>query len=1255
MPIVDRPRAAAFVWSIAAAIAVAFPVQVCAGPASTPVRAVRGADVAPATDHESATSSGVSRRQHPTIAPKGRVTINASDLAERDMSTMGLLARMSREGRLADAIARARESGSVRAAIKLKPPLDDDNEPVLAPGGQNEMSIAVDSTGQNVVIGFNDTRGFVATPISTSGYAYSSDGGATFFDGGLLPAPKQGNDGVNDLPQIFGDPDVKYIPGGGGCQFVYASILVVGKGGTGTAPDIVYTGSAQTQSIHRSTDCGVTWSGPYEVSAATEPAASGDAADKEFIDVDPDTGRVLMVWTNFTGSTPAGREIRSTYSDDIMSGSPPTWSASVVIGTGPANEYLQGAVPRFAGNGSTHVYAAWSQGNYVDNPTSSFFEFYKNVVFARSTDNGDTWSVPIRLHTTGELGAPLHDFFPPDMPPGNDRIHSFPTMAVDTTAGTYGGRIYVAYAANDGHDGSDIHFVRSTDGGLTFSTPVRINSSPGSDRSQWFPHLSVTSAGRVYAIWYDQQHSPSGDLTETTATYSDDGGTTWVPPFPLTERAFHAGYGNDTGQPNLGDYIGTTTHAGELYAAWGGNPPAIDYDDGQPASASMTFPNAVFGKTSTRRAPVKLGTIGAQERPGYSNGNSTFDPGEQVLLTVPLINYVTNSTTGAASLSSVQGVLSTTTPGVSIIDGSETYGTIAAGSSSTPANGYTIKLAGSFVAGTTIDLALAVTTSGPSTTLRFRLNTGTPVVTTLLSENFNSTSPGSMPSGWAEEWVGSSTGNPWTTSNTFCNASNNALFKVNTPAPQEYRRGVSPQFSVPSASGPSRVYVDFDICYEIEDAPEFDVSAFDGLTVRFLDNTSGRISRAVLAEAFADVLTTTGIGDHFPKHLPRSSASNYFQDMSVWSGSSGGWRHVRMELPGMNGSDVRMRFEYTQDAFRSCIGAGHAGYGGVCGVAVDNLVIRNVVFNSAQVDLSTTIANLPASATMGDSVNYQFTVLAANTGFNAADATFTHTLPGGVTFVSLSSPAGWSCTTPAVGANGTIQCTHPSVPSNTTGIFGVVSSIGFTTPPGPTSFTGTVSTAQSESNGANNQGTGTLDVVADTSFTGATAGTSGGSGTVTMSGGGAGCTYTSAQWIPLASVPTPPPPGLAFPFGLFEFAASGCASGATLAFTMTLPAPLAPGAAYWKFGPTTGDPTPHWYTIPATIVGNTVTFSITDGGLGDDDLAANGAVSDAGGPTGAVLVSVSATPVPGPGPHLIAGLALVLAVTAFASLRRRRR
>ena len=138
------------------------------------------------------------------------------------------------------------------------------------------------------MVGFNDQRGFNLNPISVSGFMYSDDGGATFVDGGQLPSPGDFDAGDGTLfPAVFGDPEVKYL---GGCTFVYSSILIAENADTFLA---------QTMGVHRSTDCGHTWTGPFEVLAATNPAFLGDGADKEFMDVDPDTGRLMMTWTNF--------------------------------------------------------------------------------------------------------------------------------------------------------------------------------------------------------------------------------------------------------------------------------------------------------------------------------------------------------------------------------------------------------------------------------------------------------------------------------------------------------------------------------------------------------------------------------------------------------------------------------------------------------------------------------------------------------------------------------------------------------------------------------------------------------------------------------------------------------------------------------------------------------------------------------------------------------------------------------------------
>lgn len=79
-----------------------------------------------------------------------------------------------------------------------------------------------------------------------------------------------------------------------------------------------------------------------------------DAADKEFADVDPETGRVLLTWTNFTSTT---GEISATYSDNILTGTP-TWQARRLIAASAADG--QASIPHFA-RASANAYVAWSR------------------------------------------------------------------------------------------------------------------------------------------------------------------------------------------------------------------------------------------------------------------------------------------------------------------------------------------------------------------------------------------------------------------------------------------------------------------------------------------------------------------------------------------------------------------------------------------------------------------------------------------------------------------------------------------------------------------------------------------------------------------------------------------------------------------------------------------------------------------------------------------------------------------------------
>jgi len=797
-------------------------------------------------------------------------------------------------------------------------------------GGQAEVSIAVDSSGQHVVIGFNDTRGFALNPASVSGYMYSDDGGVTFTDGGQLPTP--GNDviGTTRLPQVFGDPEIKYL---GGCNFVYASIMIKKFSATRTV---------QTMAVHRSADCGHTWTGPFEVTAATNPnglvsgsGAPRDTADKEFMDVDPETGRVILTWTNFTPAAVGGVEIASTYSDNILSATPPTWSPRAIVSAASLDG--QSSVPRFAGQGSSNVYAVWRRFPFP----GSFFGNGNTIGFSRSTDNGATWSPAINL------GA---EFFTMDQVLGNDRVHTSPGLAVDTSS-RYAGNIYVVYADNDNHDGADVVFQRSTDNGLTFNAPLRLDSRPGSDRAQWFPWVTVDqSTGRVWVFYYDQGIATSGDRTETTVTYSDDGGSHWSPPVPLTDRPFQAGWGNDTGQPNLGDYNEAVAQNGELFSAYAlASRPPLGFADGQPSS-SLTVPDIAFrrvpeqgnGGSAVSRAiptlPVHLTTVAATD----SGGNGGIDPGETVNLKLTIRNYVTNPL-NAEKVNGTTAILSTTTPGVTVTQGQSPYTNMDAGETSVNKKDFVLQLAPSFVPGTPIELVLTLRSSKQrDTTLLYTLRTGTPVATTLISENFNSPAPG-LPAGWTAAHGGGTPTVPWTTSSTFCGTTSKGAFHVNAndgaPDPTRFERLFSPIFTVPANS--EYVTVDFDVCYDTEDDPNFNIQAYDGLLLRVTDqtNTVARPLRSVLVEAFQDEFTT-GSFEGYPKHFPRNSNPNYFQDMAAWSGDSHGFKHVHLRLPGMAGAPAQLRFEYTQDGGAICsdIRPGHS-----CGVMIDNVVVKSVV------------------------------------------------------------------------------------------------------------------------------------------------------------------------------------------------------------------------------------------------------------------------------------------------------------------------
>lgn len=102
-----------------------------------------------------------------------------------------------------------------------------------------------------------------------------------------------------------------------------------------------------------------------------------------------------------------------------------------------------------------------------------------------------------------------------------------------------------------------------------------------------------------------------------------------------------------------------------------------------------------------------------------------------------------------------------------------------------------------------------------------------------------------------------------------------------------------------------------------------------------------------------------------------------------------------------------------------------------------------------------------------------------------------------------------------------------------------------------------------------------------------------------------------------------PPANASFDWGFLRFTITNMTAGGDTAVQLFLPAAARPDA-YYKYGPTAANLTHHWYEFPfdaaaghgAEIDLNVVTLHLQDGGMGDDDMTADGQITDDGGPAG---------------------------------------
>ncbi|HEY3601131.1 MAG TPA: sialidase family protein [Chthoniobacterales bacterium] len=128
-------------------------------------------------------------------------------------------------------------------------------------------------------------------------------------------------------------------------------------------------------------------------------------------------------------------------------------------------------------------------------------------------------------------------------------------LAIDHSGGAMNDNIYMlASVVPNGRSTTDVMFVRSTDGGLTFSAPKKINDDPvNPSKWHWFGTFSVAPNGRLDAVWYDTRNAANNTDSQLFYSWSTDGGLTWAPNVAVS-NSFNPfeGYPN---QSKIGDYI----------------------------------------------------------------------------------------------------------------------------------------------------------------------------------------------------------------------------------------------------------------------------------------------------------------------------------------------------------------------------------------------------------------------------------------------------------------------------------------------------------------------------------------------------------------------------------------------------------------------------------------------------------------------------------------------------------------------------
>jgi hypothetical protein len=381
-------------------------------------------------------------------------------------------------------------------------------------GTEVEPHVMVDPSAPNVLIGawqqdrWNDggSRGIVSATSTNGGASWTinSNTRSSVCTGGT--AANGGN------YERASDPWVAISPNG--TAYLMTLSVTQEPGGFGSHPNAML--------VMRSTNHGATWGNPTTLIRDTSQNVLND---KNSMTADPnDSNYAYAVWDRLASPT-SGNTNQQAFENSIDFSGDVYFSRTTNGGLSwePARSiYKVGQVAQTIGN---LIVVLPTSGGFNGELVDIFTQIraFKNsggtrgrfISAIRSSDHGATWTQKEITVSRFPRGIVLD----PDDSAAHRTGDINPEAAVDPSTGA----IYVVWQDSSFGPRSSIALSRSTDGGLTWSTPIKVNATPTNiplgNRQAFTPMVSVNDAGTVAVSYYDFRNNTadSGATTPTDA------------------------------------------------------------------------------------------------------------------------------------------------------------------------------------------------------------------------------------------------------------------------------------------------------------------------------------------------------------------------------------------------------------------------------------------------------------------------------------------------------------------------------------------------------------------------------------------------------------------------------------------------------------------------------------------------------------------------------------------------------------------